>query len=307
MSSGAQYKNSRIVNWADYNNALVQRGNIAFWFPDDLAKHWFFHGDKTGRGSFKTYSDDAIQLCLTIKSVFKLTLRATEGFVNSIFQLMKIPLVSPDYSLLSKRAGDLPVNIPQRPTSSPIDIVFDSTGLKVYGEGEWKVRKHGVSKRRTWRKLHLSINPETHDCVGASLTTVEVGDGEVLPELMEQLGQQPIQRAYGDGAYDTRDCYEHIIARQGEAVIPPRKNATYWEKGHPRNQAVAACRKESRAEWKKAVGYHRRSIAENAMYRYKQLIGETLSARKPSNQGTEAYIGVAVMNQMNTLGMPIRG
>lgn len=306
MSSGEQYKNSRIINWKDYNQALVDRGSITFWFPEDIGITWFFHGEKTGRGSFKTYSDIAIRTCLMLKSVFHLPLRALEGFVNSIFCLMKISLTSPDYSTFSKRGKTLQVEIPRRLPDGPVDIVFDSTGLKIYGEGEWKVRKHGAGKRRTRRKLHLVVTPDNRDCVAVELTTEDVGDGEVLPELLRQLEEQEIGRGYGDGAYDTRADYEVINLHGGEAVIPPRDNAAYWEAGHPRNQAVAECRKTDRKNWKINIGYHFRSLAETAVYRFKKLIGPCLSARIPENQGTEAYVGVAVINRMNTLGMPQR-
>lgn len=301
-----QQSSTRIINWKEYNQALVNRGSLTFWFPEDIKEAWFCHEEKTGRGSFKTYSDKAIQICMMVKTTFKLPLRALEGFINSVFRLMGVPLSSPDYSLFSKRAGKLQIQIPRRLPDGPMDVVFDSTGLKVYGEGEWKVRTHGASKRRTWRKLHIGANPENGDYVAVELSTVDVGDGEVLPELAQQLGEQKIRRGYGDGAYDTRACYGAIAKQGGELITPPRENAAYWEAGHPRNEAVAACRKSGRKAWKEEVGYHRRSLAETAVYRFKQLIGACLSARRPDNQGTEAYVGIAVINRMNTLGMPQR-
>jgi hypothetical protein len=297
---------SRIRNWKEYNQALVNRGSLTFWFSEDIKEEWFFHGKKSGRGTFKTYSDKAIELCLMVKAVFKLPLRGLEGFINSIFNLMGLPLRSPDYSLFSKRAGQLQVQIPRRMPEGAVDVVFDSTGLKVYGEGEWKVREHGASKRRTWRKLHIGANPENGDYVAVELTTVEVGDAQVLPELAQQLGEQKMGCGYGDGAYDTRTCYDAIAKQGGAFIAPPRQNAAYWEAGHPRNQAVADSRKLGRKVWKEEAGYHRRSFAETAIYRFKQLIGACLSARRPDNQGTEAYVGVAVINKMNMLGMPQR-
>lgn len=306
MSSGTQYKTSRIINWHDYNQALVNRGSITFWVHKDIADTWFFHGNKTGRGNFKTYSDSAIQTCLMLKAVFHLTLRESEGFVNSVFQLMEIHLLSPDYSSLSKRARVLQVEIPRRFPDGPVDVVFDSSGLKIYGEGEWKVREYGAGKRRTWRKLHVAATPANWDYVAVELTAESVGDSQVLLQLLNQLGEKTINRGYGDGAYDTRNSYDAINAHGGEAVIPPRDNAAYWKKGHPRNQAVAECRKADRKTWKINAGYHFRSLAETAIYRFKKLIGSCLSARLPENQGTEAYVGIAVINRMNTLGMPQR-
>ena len=306
MSSGSQYKKSHIINWKEYNKALVNRGDITFWFPKDIGEAWFFHGKKSGRGNFKTYSDTSIQVCLILKAVFHLPLRATEGFVNSIFKLTGLMLKSPDYSLFTKRGGKLSVKIPCRMPAGPVDVVFDSTGLKIYGEGEWKVREYGEGKRRTWRKLHLAVNPENFDNIAVELTMENVGDCEVMPELLNQIGEKEIGRGYGDGAYDTRACYEAIACHGGEAVIPPRDRAAYWEKGHPRNKSVAECRKKGRKTWKIKVGYHLRSLAETAVYRFKQLISPKLSARLLQNQGTEAYVGVAAINCINTPGMPKR-
>ena len=212
MSSGTHYHERRIVNWKEYNQALVNRGSITFWFAEDIGKTWFFHGKKTGRGNFKVYSDTAIQSCLMLKEVFHLTLRSLEGFINSIFGLMRVPLKSPDYSLFSKRARRLGVKIARRLPGGHIDIVFDGTGLKIYGEGEWKVREYGAGKRRAWRKLNLVINPDNWDNIAVELTTMDVGEGEIFPELLEQLGAQKIGRAYGDGAYASTGSAQAIPA-----------------------------------------------------------------------------------------------
>lgn len=304
MSAGKKYKESHILNWKEYNQALVNRGSLTFWLPEDVGRLWFSHETKHGRGCFKTYSDAAMQMALMVKAVFKLPLRGLEGFLNSVFKLLGLRLTSPDYSLFSKRARSLEVAIPRRLSGEAIDVMVDGSGLKIYGEGEWKVRQHGASGRRTWRKLHLAVNPQNWDYVAVELTTVEVADGEVLPALLEQLDGQKIRYGYGDGAYDTRTCYQAIAKYGGQAVIPPRRNAAYWEAGHPRNTAVSACRKDGWAAWKLQAGYHRRSLAETAVYRFKQLIGSRLSFRRPDNQATEAYVGIAVLNRMNTLGMP---
>ena len=148
----------RVKNWSEYDKALVQRGSITFWMTDDFEKTWLYVGEKQ-RGSQFEYSQQAILVMLIIKEVFHLTNRGVEGFMRSIFQLMKINLPIPDHSTLSKRGKDLKVSLPKK-NSPSLNIVMDSTGLKIYGEGEWKVRMHGVSKRRTWRKLHVGANPE---------------------------------------------------------------------------------------------------------------------------------------------------
>jgi hypothetical protein len=245
-------------------------------------------------------------MCLTVKAVFHLAYRQTEGFVNSVFALGGMGLKSPDYTALAKRAKHLEVTIPVLARDEPVHVVVDSTGLKVYGEGEWKVRQHGIGKRRTWRKLHLAVDAEHHEILGVQLTRLETADCEVLSALLQQSADQPIASISGDGAYDTRDTYREAEARGATAVVPPRSGAALWEPGHPRNAAVEACRTQGRSAWKRTLGYHRRSNAETAMFRYKQILGPCLTARLPDTQITEAYVGVSVLNRMNRLGMPKR-
>jgi hypothetical protein len=308
MSSGAHYQDRRITNWSEYNRALTNRGSLTFWLGEDLPELWFNREPKApgSRGLHRTFSDQAIQICLTIKAVFHLAYRQTEGFVNSVFALGGIGLKAPDYTALAKRAKHLEVAIPVLRRDEPVHAVVDSTGLKVYGEGEWKVRKHGMGKRRTWRKLHLAVDAEHHEILGVELTCLETADCEVLPTLLEQCADQPLATVAADGAYDTRDTYRQAHARGAAAVVPPRSGAAFWASGHPRNAAVEACRTQGRSAWKRAVGYHRRSNAETAMFRYKQILGPCLSARLPDTQITEAYVGVSVLNRINRLGMPKR-
>lgn len=147
----------RVKNWSEYEKALVKRGSITFWLSDDFEQVWLYAGAKQ-RGSQFEYSEKAIEIMLTLKEVFHLTNRGAEGFVRSLFELLNIDLPVPDHSTLSKRAKTLNVRLPKK-TNGSMNLVLDSTGLKIYGEGEWKVRKHGYSKHRTWRKLHVGAIP----------------------------------------------------------------------------------------------------------------------------------------------------
>ncbi|MNO70770.1 Transposase DDE domain protein [compost metagenome] len=214
-----------------------------------------------------------------LKGIFNLTLRATQGLLDSLFELMNVPLCAPDYSCVSKRARTVTVAYRQPSKGRITDLVIDSTGLKVFGEGEWKVRKHGAEKRRVWRKLHLAVDPATHDIVAAEVSLENVHDAEVLPTLLNPL-RRKLGRVYADGAYDNKASHQLIAHKGATACIPPRKNAGLWKKGHPINEAVLVIRKEGLAYWKKISGYHRRSLAETAMSRFKQLMAGRITLKK---------------------------
>lgn len=299
----------RVKNWSDYDKALVQRGSITIWLTDDFEKEWRHTGEKQ-RGSQFDYSDQAILVMLTVKEVFHLTNRQTEGFMRSLFALMKVNLPVPDHSTLSKRGKDLKVNLPKK-SSQRLNIVMDSTGLKIYGEGEWKVRQHGVSKRRTWRKLHVGANPEDGEIQAVILTENSVSDGDAVETLLQQI-EQEIDQFAADGAYDKRKVYDSLNAHSPEVdiLIPPRKNARIWKHGNTKTQRLKRdenlrfIRKQGRQEWKKQSGYHVRSLAETTMFRLKTIFGDGLSARLIETQTTQALVRCAALNSMTHLGMP---
>ncbi|WP_341501922.1 IS5 family transposase [Gallaecimonas sp. GXIMD4217] len=293
----------RVRNWSQYNEALVKRGSLTFWLDEAAIRSWHSTQPNGKRGRDLHYSDQAITTALMIQAVFGLSLRATEGFINSLFELMGLELSSPDYSSISKRAKTVTVDI-RRPKGPVAHLVFDATGLKVYGEGEWKVRKHGKEKRRSWRKLHLGVDGQGHWLIYAELSLDNVADGQVLAPMLRPLRRQ-IGSVYADGAYDSRQCYEEIAHKSARPLIPPRSNAGYWQAGHPRNEAVAALKAGELAEWKVASGYHRRSIGETAMWRFKQLTGNRLRLRDYNGQVGEAMARVAALNKMTALGMPV--
>lgn len=303
----------RIRNWKEYNRSLVNRGSITFWFDEDAISKWHSveRTDKPGRP--ETYSDDAIQCGLLIKSVFRTALRALQGFLSSIIKLLGLNITCPHYSVFSRRAKGL--KIPLRRMLKPgekLHVVFDSTGIKVYGEGEWKVKKHGASKRRTWRKIHVGMCVDSGQVVISALTSNNIGDDEAMIHMMGALEGTPIGDVLGDGAYDTIDCREVVHDMGGRPIIPPDKNAKEHKRTHipallERNKAVRRMRElgaEGRALWKKEVEYHRRSRVETLMFRFKTIFGDRLSARKDWTQATEISLKLDVLNRMTELGRP---
>ena len=296
----------RIRNWIDYNKALSNRGSITFWFDEEAIHSWLNHSKSGKRGKPRTYGDACIQAMLVLKAVYRLPQRATFGLVCSLMQLMKLDLPIPHPTILSRRAATLNVVLPRVKKNEPLHVLVDATGLKVFGEGEWKVRTHGVSKRRTWRKLHIAMDADTGEIVATVATSSNVSDKEVLPVLLAQITEE-IAQLTGDGGYDYADCYEAIAERKGRAVIPPRRTGRLHpqdERLRARDKNLRAIRKVGRKKWKKQSGYHRRSLVETAMMRQKTIFGSGLSSRRFHNQATEMTVRCAALNRMIRLGMP---
>lgn len=305
-------KKYKVRNWREYNQMLVNRGSIYFWMEEAAKENWN-RSPRTGkRGKPEDYSDMAIETCLTFRHLFSLSLRATEGFVNSLFKMSGVTLSSPDYSTLSLRAGTLSVNIraKKQDADKALHIVVDSSGAKVYGEGEWKVRQHGWSKHRTWRKFHLGIDEETGTIQAAELTENGVADCEMLEPLLRQINN-PIDQVSADGGYDKKMCYDVLDDLGIIAAIPPQKNAKIWRHGnikkdtpHARDKNLRRIREVGRQKWKEEVDYHRRSIAENTMFRFKTIFGDIIASRIFPNQRTEVLLKCKILNKMTEAGRP---
>jgi uncharacterized protein (DUF4415 family) len=297
-----------IRNWAMYNESLKKRGSITLWISADVLQAWkATPGAVRPRGGQKRYSDGAIECLLMVKGVYHLAYRQTEGFAGSLSKLLGVALPIPDYSTLNRRAQTLKVKLPTS-DKGPIHAVLDSTGLKVDGEGEWKVRQHGYSKRRTWRKLHLSVDEATGEIEAELLTGAGVDDAEAADGLLKQT-QAEIEQLSGDGAYDKEKVYKAAAAKGVRKItIPPRRDAVLWEENgsepHPRNESLRHIWECGRKEWKEESGYHRRSLAETAMFRFKTIFGDHLNAREAKRQQTEARVKCAALNRMTRLGMP---
>jgi IS5 family transposase len=299
----AQY---RIRNWKEYNAGLVKRGSISFWIEERAISRWYAEHRDNKRGRPYSYADTAIEFMSILKAVYRLPLRATQGFTRSIMQLLRIDLQVPDYSTLSRRRGKLQVKLPVQASQDPIHLVVDSSGIKVYGEGEWKMKLHGKSKRRTWRKLHIGVNEATQEIVAAVITDKDTADKEVAPQLLSQAGTD-IAQVSADGGYDYMSVYDAIAACQARATIPPRENARIWDNGQmdARDANIRRIQEIGRKQWKQECAYHRRSLVETAFYRLKRLLGERMNERLLKTQITELRLRCAVLNKFTSLGMPV--
>lgn len=297
------------TNWTKYNKSLVDRGDITIWFSEEVIATWEHANDTPKVGRPYVFSDVAIECLLTIRELLQFPYRQTEGFARSLVAWLKVDVKVPDYSSLAKRAAKLQVSLNVSTIKGPIDLVVDSSGLKLFGEGEWKTRQHGIGKRRTWRKVHLAVNPETQEIEAVVLTENSGHDSDQVKPLLEQI-EKPIDTFYGDGGYDNWKVYDGLDERGIEAIIPPRKNAKIYQHGNSnsepliRDEAIRFIRKNGRAAWEKEVGYHRRNLAETAVYRFKETLNHRLKNRLLENQQTETRIRCKILNHYTQLGLP---
>ena len=300
----------KLKNWSAYNNGLKQRGSITVWIPDDINLEDIWYAEPSGtQGAQPIYTDEAIMITLQCGKVFRQRLRQTEGFVGSIFKLLGLNLDVPDYSTLSRRGDGLAVTLKKNNDKKNVDIIIDGSGLKVKGEGEWKMRKHGKSKRRKWKKIHIAID-EDGEIRAIQTTGNDVSDDDATKDTLEEEKSQ-INSFTGDGAYDKRKVYNYCKKRNVSTIrVPPRKNAKIWQHGnsnsppHPRDENLRQIRKTTRKKWKEACGYHVRSLSETVFFRFKTVFGDHVEAKKDGQQETENRIKARALNIMRQCAWP---
>src|SRR3954453_10880659 len=297
----------RVTNWAEYDAALRQRGSLTVWFTEEAVAAWEAE-PRTTPGGQPHYSDLAITTALTLKAVFRLALRQTEGLIGSLLRLLGLALSVPDHTTLSRRAETLEVPRPRSGTE-PGHLLVDSTGLKLYGAGGWLVAEHGTKARRSWRKLHLGRDADTGQIIAATLTTQDVDDASQVGPLLDQVDGQ-IASFTGDGAYDQESVYADVAERQPDAdvVVPPRStavpSATAEIAPTQRDRHLELIAEKGRMGWQKASGYNARARAEATIGRFKRVIGDGLRSRTDERRATEMDVAVHVLNRMLELGRP---
>ena len=294
----------RVANWAAYDRALVRRGDVTVWLSPAAIAHWKPVGLGT-RGAQLKYSDLAIETALTLRLLFHLPLRQTEGFLHSLFAMMGLNRSAPDHTTLSRRGQHIDLALRRVPTSEGMHLIVDSTGLSIVGEGEWAAAKHGGRGRRGWKKLHLGVDG-SGVIIAHALTDATVDDATTGIDLIETVAGD-VASVTADAAYDTVAFYQTATARGATVVVPPDKTARVSRRGsrsRARDRTIDRIKKVGRRRWTKEAGYHRQARVENAFFRYKSIIGGSLRARSPGGRLTEAVIACTILNQMTGLGRP---
>ncbi len=294
----------RVSNWPEYERSLVRRGDVTVWLSPDAVAAWKPARDGR-RGGQRKYSDLAIETALTLRLVFGLPLRQTEGFLASVLLMMGTNLEVPDHTTLSRRSQHLGVKLHRIPTGNPIQFIIDSTGLSIVGEGEWAAAKYGGKGRRGWKKLHIGVDG-AGVIVAQALTDAHADDAAQAGELLDAVGGD-IASVVGDAAYDTVAVYDAAGERGAEVIVPPTRAAVVSPRrprSAARDRTIKRVEEVGRRQWKKESGYHQQGTVENAFSRFKTIIGGRFRARHQDAQQAEARIGCNVLNRMAQLGKP---
>ncbi len=247
------------------------------------------------------------------QAVHHLALRQAEAFTGTMLRLLGLGLAVPDHTTLSRRTRAFAARQPRTSRhDGPTDLVLDSTGLQMFGQGDWDAEKHGRARRKL-RKLHLAVDTSTGEIAAHVLTGGHADDAAQAPALLRQV-EGRITSVTADGAYDGEPVYRAAAAARQhgpppDVIIPPRASAvpSTNEVGRQtqRDRHIALMAEAGRMGWQRAAGYGRRNQAETTMGHYKRLIGSRLRARTLTAQQGEAAIAVAVLNQMIRIAKPI--
>lgn len=312
-----------VCNWKAYNTALKKRGDLFFYFDVDAVKNgWDFKG-KQRPGGQRKYSDEAISMILSLKSVLRLPLRQTQGLVESLINRLGFSVTTPDYSTLCRRAKTLPIMVKQYGrvnSSEPLHLVVDSTGLSIYSATYLHCNRHmkeRLGKRgASWQKLHIAYDLSSYQIVNGHLSESHIQDASPI-EIITEVPGRTVASLRADKAYDKRLCYRRAYELKAQAIIPPMKNArtqirarrgsSYEQALASRDQAISLINQHSSYEegvsaWKRQVGYHQRSHIEAVNHRFKRAFGYSLSSKSTDTRKVEVNIKLSILNKQTTLG-----
>lgn len=305
---------NRIKDWTKYNNCLVSRGN----FSTLIQAATLQSVQQSGKPGHPTeYSDALILVLVQLREFTQLPFRQLIGLAHELAGFLGVKL--PAYSTLCKRMKKLSIALKINSRQIPQGFFFlvDSTGLKLHGEGEWYRHKHGPQKRRGWKKVHIGIDYTSEQIVALKTTTENVADASVLPDLVDIISPDlSVRQIIGDGAYGTHKLYAEIEGERGLSLLsPPHKNAKWHgdikdgvlvdEKGwETHNKYVRGCMRLGPDEWKNQIGYHKRSLVENTMFRLKSAFSGKLKSKTKANQEVEIITRVNLLNMWTAQSLP---
>ena len=309
---------TRIKNWSNYNAGMIDRGHfrkLAELAVSEIKKEMNSRAWKQHKtvGRPKTYPDALVLIIAVFREIFGMTFRESEGFAKDVFKEFGIDV--PNYTTIERRMGKLKIDLhlDKRRLKGDLYIMADSTGYKIYGEGEWKTYKHGRTKKRVWVKVHYAVDYASQQIVGLTVTIHTRGDNleaeNLLKETKKNLGSKSnnIIEILGDGAYNTKALKKYVEEECGAKLISPPKikaksNGVKFIGAD--KEANERCNDVGRDQWKDEIGYHKRSIVETNMFREKSPFGDRLRCRTKENQIAEITIRAMILNIWTNEWMP---
>ena len=302
----------RVKNWPEYDAGLRQRGSITFWISEAAISGWLATRRITA-GVQSRYSDLAIETSMMCGIVFHQPLRQTEGLMSSLLRLMGIDLPVPDHTTLSRRCASLSLSKASgrhktTAPDEPIHILVDSTGLKIYGAGQWPKDKHGSKSPREWRKLHIAVDADTGEIIAEVLSDQNSSDISQVTDLLEQI-DRPVASFAADGAYDSVETYRSLRQHSPgvSIIVPPRAwllPENIYGPPDQRDWHSRTIAEHGRMKWQAITNYGRRSNVETTMGRYKSINSNSLRSRQFANQQSEIKLGCRILNRMLTSARP---
>lgn len=292
-------------NWANYNRKLVQRGSLTFLVDPKIFKKMYSQPKVKGRGRPTQYGRSVIELLIMVKVHFRLTYRTLQGFAESFLCKLMPNETAPNYTLVCKRVLELGRTLPSLAKGYATTVILDASGMKICGEGEWKVKVHGRGRPRKWVKVHLAVDADTQEIIAEVTTDSNVGDSTLTGPLLDQISASP-KRVLADGAYDHKQAREAIRGRHAVPLIPPPKNARYRETEDERDRAILEIvglggDKEARSLWGKLSGYSRRVLIETTFSCLKRLFGDRFFSKTFERQQVESRVRYLLINKMRAM------
>ncbi|WP_457663913.1 IS5 family transposase [Sinorhizobium medicae] len=259
----------KVTNWPEYEAGLRRRGSLTLWLTPEALAMWLAPR-RTTRGGQPRYSDLAIETALTLGLVLGLRLRQVEGLLGSVLPLMGLALAVPDHTTLSRRArtwqSPNKAHALQGRPDGPVHILVDSTGLQVYGAGQWLEEKHGARSRRGWRKLHVALDADSSEIIAHTMTDQDAGDASQVEPLLNQIDGR-IGQFTADGAYDGKPTYDAVTDHSAAAVIvipPARQRDRTSRRSISRTKGSAyRCNQQRRANEMAGLHRLRQALADN--------------------------------------------
>jgi len=287
-------------DWKQYNKQLINRGNLNFWITKKSLKFWKAKKSKKAGRPF-TYSDEAIRAMLVVRFKYQLPLRELEGLFQFLAKLMDIPQI-PSYTQVCRRMRsiELPENLTDR--RGITDLVFDTTGLKVYGEGEWCAKRYGGKSK--WIKLHVGMDQKSGKLALAEVTQEHVHDTACLEKALKRCNGRKGKVLF-DGIADSKRCYELCRSYNKQLLTPPNRRAILRQEPEYRlrNDALRIINglggdELARSIWSKLTGYSRRSEIESSIARWKKLLGAGVKSKGLERIKKEVMIKGMILNEM---------